>query len=159
MRQDALTVEPTRALGQAIRYEQFGHGADVGVRGFGATASEAFERAAMALFSLLAEDPSRLGREAEERFEVEAPGLPELLVAFLNELISLADTKHLVFGDFRVRIDENPSGSCRLSARARGEPFDAARHRFTVLPKGATYTALAVGRQDGRWVAQCVIDV
>ena len=141
-------------------FEQFEHGADVGVRGFGSTPAEAFEGAAHALFALLAESPASVHPEVEEGFELEAPGLEELLVAYLNELISLADTKHLVFGAFEVEIREGGgAGPWRLAARARGEPFDPGRHEWTVQPKGATYTALRVAREAGRWLAQCVVDV
>lgn len=141
-----------------MEFEHFDHGADIGVRGFGATPSEAFEGAAMALFRLFAEDLATVRPLVEERIDVEALALPELLVAFLNELISVADTRRLVFSSFSVAIrGEGPSFT--LSAQARGEPFDPERHTFTVLPKGATYTALRVEREDDRWIAQCVIDV
>jgi SHS2 domain-containing protein len=63
-----------------------------------------------------------------------------------------------VFGRFEVGIEQTPRG-VRLTGTARGEPFDPERHEFTVLPKGATFTALEVGRRDGEWVAQCVVDV
>jgi protein archease len=142
-----------------VEFEHFEHGADVGVRGFGSTPAEAFEGAAQALFALLAENPSTVRPAVEESIEVEAPGLEELLVAYLNELISLADSRRLVFGGFTVEITGNGPGYYRLSARARGEPFDPERHESTVQPKGATYTALRVGREGERWVAQCVVDV
>ncbi len=142
-----------------MTFEHFEHGADVGVRGLGATPAEAFEGAALALFALLAEDPSRVRTSMEERFEVRAAGLEELLVAYLNELISLADTRRLVFGGFEVRIEGGDSAGYRLLARARGEPFDPARHEWTVQPKGATYTGLRVAQEGERWVAQCVVDV
>ncbi len=142
-----------------MTFEHFEHGADVGVRGFGATPAEAFEGAALAVFALLSEDPSRVRTSVEERFEVRAAGLEELLVAYLNELISLADTRGLVFGEFEVRIETDGSAGFRLSARARGEPFDPARHEWTVQPKGATYTGLRVAHEGQRWVAQCVVDV
>jgi SHS2 domain-containing protein len=46
-----------------------------------------------------------------------------------------------------------------LTATARGEPVDVARHEPAVEIKGATYTALAVEQTDGQWRAQCVVDV
>jgi SHS2 domain-containing protein len=141
-----------------MKFELFEHGADVGVRGSGATPAEAFEGAARALFSLLAE-PKSVRTLVEERVEAGAPGLEELLVAFLNELISVADIRKLVFGDVQVEIVEGFSDPFRLTAWAKGELFDPARHDFTVLPKGATYTQLRVARDGGRWIAQCVVDV
>jgi len=47
-----------------------------------------------------------------------------------------------------------------LQATAWGEPIEVARHQPAVEVKGATYTELAVKRdEEGRWVAQCVVDV
>ena len=140
------------------RFEQFEHGADIGVRGFGATPAEAFEGAADALFTLLCDDLSRVRPEKAERIAVDAGTLDELLVAFLNELISLSDARHLVFGRVSVGIDET-GGRFRLAAVAEGEAFDPSRHDFTVVPKGASFTALRVAREDGAWFAQCVVDV
>ena len=142
-----------------VTFEHFEHGADVGVRGFGATPADAFKSAAEALFALFVDSPSDVRAQVEERVEVEASNLEELLVAFLNELISMADARGLVFGGFEIEISGGAPGSLRLRARVKGEPFDPARHQFTVVPKGATYTALRVAPQDGRWVAQCVVDV
>jgi SHS2 domain-containing protein len=142
-----------------LSYEHFEHGADVGVRGFGATPAEAFEEAAEAVFALLVEKLDAVRLRVEERLEVEAANLEELLVAYLNELISLSDTRRLVFGRFQVEISGGSSSPFRLTGRAQGEPFDPERHEFTVVPKGATYTALSVARDGDKWVAQCVVDV
>lgn len=142
----------------APRFEQFEHGADVGVRGFGATPAEAFEGAASAMFTLLSADLSRVRTLVSERIALEAPALDELLVAFLNELISISDARRLVFGRVSVAIEEEGE-SFRLSAVADGETFDPARHEFTVVPKGASFTALRVAKEGDRWVAQCVVDV
>jgi SHS2 domain-containing protein len=139
-------------------WEHFEHGADVGIRGRGETPARAFEEAANALFSLLSADLAAIRPSVEERVSCAAPTLDELLVAFLNELLFLFDSRHTVFGRFHVEIEE-ASGRVRLTAVAKGEPFDPGRHEFTVLPKGATFTALEVARRDGQWVAQCVVDV
>lgn len=141
------------------RFEYFEHTADVGVRGFGATPEEAFAGAAQALFSLVHEDLDHLGQVTEVSVRCEAPGLEELLVAFLNELISLSDSRRLVLGRFEVHIETPRPGLARLTGRAWGEAYDASRHRSTVEPKGATFTALRVARETQRWVAQCVVDV
>jgi SHS2 domain-containing protein len=142
-----------------MTFEHFEHGADVGVRGRGATAAEAFAGAACALFSLVAEDLGSVRPETDEHVSCEAEGLDTLLVAFLNELISLADSRRLVFGAFDVSIRRGASGAFRVEGRARGERFDPARHAATVEPKGATFTELSVAGEAGRWVAQCVVDV
>lgn len=140
-------------------WEHFEHGADVGVRGLGATPEEAFIQAAHALIALVAEQSGSVETQVEESFACEAGGLEELLVAFLNELIYLLGARQLVFGLFEVAIERRAPGSWRLCGRAWGETYDPERHDSTVEPKGATYTALRVAEESGRWVAQCVVDV
>jgi SHS2 domain-containing protein len=140
-------------------WEHFEHGADVGVRGHGATPEAAFEGAAAALCALLADDPRSVRESVEERVSCEAAGLDDLLVAFLNELIFLMSSRRLVLGRFRVSIERRSGGGMRLDARVFGEPIDPSRHEITVEPKGATFTALRVAREGGRFVAQCVVDV
>lgn len=142
-----------------MRFEHFEHGADVGVRGYGATPEEAFEGAASALFSLVAEDLASIREEDVETLTCSGSDLPDLLVAFLNELISLADLRRLVFGRFESVIEPRAEGGPRLTARVFGERYDPGRHRSTVEPKGATFTALKVAAENGEWVAQCVVDV
>jgi SHS2 domain-containing protein len=139
--------------------EHFPHAADVGVRGRGATPDEAFEGAARALFSLVAEDVSRIEPRVALPVSAGPAALDELLPGYLNELIYLFATRRIVFGGFEVRILAEGSGLYRLEGRALGEPYDASRHDGAVEPKGATYTDLRVGREDGGWVAQCVVDV
>jgi SHS2 domain-containing protein len=140
-------------------FEYFEHGADVGVRGFGATPEEAFLGAARALFSLVAEELKGTPGSIEQPLECEAVDLEELLVAFLNELISAADARRLVFCRFEIQIDASRPGHFRLTGRAWGDPYDPSRHESTVEPKGATFTELRVVKEGERWLAQCVVDV
>jgi SHS2 domain-containing protein len=139
--------------------EQFEHGADVGVRGRGATREEAFAGAALALEALFARDPASVRPEREETVACRAPDLEGLLVDFLDELIFLFATRRLVFARFDVAIEEDAPGEFSLRAKGFGERWDPSRHEATVEPKGATFTALRVGRESGGWLAQCVVDV
>ena len=48
----------------------------------------------------------------------------------------------------------------RLRAGMRGEPVEQRRHHPAAEVKGATMTTLAVYRdENGRWIAQTVVDV
>jgi SHS2 domain-containing protein len=148
-------VPPDRAPRKAIMpWEHFAHGADIGVRGIGATKSEAFEQAALAL-TAVATDPVRVAAKEAVAIRCEAPDDELLLADWLNAIVYEMATRRTLFGRFAVNIDGQ-----RLEARAWGEPLDSARHRPAVEVKGATYTALAVERRtDGTWIAQCVVDV
>jgi SHS2 domain-containing protein len=124
------------------------------VRGVGRTCASAFEQAALALSSAVTDPAGIAAREAVE-VACEAPDLAYLLLDWLNSLIYAMAVRRLVFGRFAVSIEGN-----RLHGRAWGEPVDRARHMPAVEPKGATLTALKVAlRDDGAWVAQCVVDV
>jgi tRNA nucleotidyltransferase (CCA-adding enzyme) len=138
----------------AGRWEHFPHGADVGVRGVGATKQEAFEQAALALIGVMS-DPARVGAREAVEVRCAAPDDELLLMDWLNALVFEMATRRLLFGRFAVRIDDH-----RLSATAWGEPIEPARHQLGTEVKGATCTALRVGQDaDGTWIAQCVVDV
>ena len=147
---------PKQAGASAVepRAELFPHGADVGIRGVGPTCEAAFEQAALALTSVVT-DPTRIASKEAVEVTCEAPDDAYLLLDWLNALIYEMAVRRVVFGRFAVSIQGN-----RLDGWAWGEPVDRKRHRPAVEPKGATLTALKVGiRDDGAWVAQCVVDV
>jgi len=136
------------------RAERFAHGADIGVRGIGATREAAFEQAARALTSAVTKI-TRVRLIDEVAIRCEAADDRILLADWLNALIYEMAVNRRLFGRFQVSLDGH-----QLSGRAWGERVDPSRHVPAVEPKGATYTAIDVGRRpDGSWIAQCVIDV
>lgn len=135
-------------------WELFAHDADTGVRGVGATKEAAFEQIALALTAVIT-DPAALKPNEKVVVRCDAPDDVMLLVDWLNELVFLTATRRLLFGRFLVRID-----GTHLEAEAWGEPVDAVLHRPAAEPKGATYTAARVERDEhGAWTAECVVDV
>jgi SHS2 domain-containing protein len=135
------------------RWEHFPHGADIGVRGCGATKAEAFEQAALAMTAVVT-DPAQVALRERIGLRCEAPDDELLLAEWLNALIYEMSTRKMLFGRFAVRFD-GPV----LTGEAWGEPVDVARHRPAVEVKGATYTALRVAHDGEGWVAQTVVDV
>jgi len=136
------------------RYEHFPHGADIGVRGLGASPAEAFEQAALALTAVIT-DPENVAAEDALEIHCEAPDLELLFVDFLNAVVYEMSARGMLFGRYRVRIDGG-----RLDAVAHGERVDVARHSPAVEVKGATFTCLRVAESpEGGWLAQCVVDV
>lgn len=135
-------------------WQHFAHGADIGVRGLGATPGEAFEAAALALTAVVT-DPARVVPAQAVEVRCSVPDLELLLVEWLNALVYEMATRRMLFSAFEVRLDDG-----RLEARLGGEPVDVPRHQPAVEVKGATLTELAVRpAPDGRWLAQCVLDV
>jgi SHS2 domain-containing protein len=135
-------------------WQHFAHGADIGIRGRGATAAEAFAQAATAVTAVVT-DPGLVRPERAVRMQCRAPDLEILLFEWLNTLVYQMATRCMLFSAFDVRIEGD-----RLEAVARGESVDVLRHAPAVEVKGATLTELAVREgPDGAWTAQCVVDV
>jgi SHS2 domain-containing protein len=134
-------------------WEHYSHGADIGVRGLGASKEQAFAQAALALTAVVA-DPASVAARERVTIECEAPDDELLFAEWLNALIYEMATRRMLFARFALRLD-----GARLSGEAWGERIDVTRHHPTVEVKGATYTTLRVAREGERWLAQTVVDV
>jgi tRNA nucleotidyltransferase (CCA-adding enzyme) len=136
-----------------LAWEHYEHGADVGVRGYGASKGEAFEQAALAL-TAASTDPAEVEPRSRVAIACEAPDDELLFAEWLNAIVYEMSTRRMLFGRYAVRLEAG-----RLEGEAWGEPVDLERHHPAVEVKGATYTTLRVAREGARWVAQTVVDV
>jgi len=135
-------------------WEHFSHGSDIGVRGFGGSVEEAFEQAAVALTAIVA-NVSTIKASQTVEVRCDAPDLELLFASWLNAIIYEMAVRTMLFKRFRVMMS-----GLSLTATLVGETVDPERHQVAVEAKGATVTELRVHReQDGRWLAQCVVDV
>jgi SHS2 domain-containing protein len=136
-----------------VHYETFEHEADIGIRGFGQTIEEAFENAAIALYSVMV-DVGSIKQIHMRTISVTASDHELLFVEWLNALLSLSDIERMVFSKFEVAIS-----GMSLTGRAWGERLDQIRHQPHVEIKAATYHMLSVKKEHDMFVAQCVVDV
>lgn len=137
-----------------MAWQHYAHDADVGIRGYGATKAEAFASAAVAMTAVITE-PERVRAESAVEITCTAPDDGLLLTEWLNALVYEMAVRQMLFGRFEVEIDDG-----RLTATAAGERVERARHEPAAEVKGATLTDLRVAvLADGRWLAQCVLDV
>ena len=130
------------------------HPADVGFEAFGVCREEVFENAAQALIHLITELDSVETKE-EVLIEVVGPDAASLLVNWLSEVLYLHDTERWLFRDFKVK----DIGDHSLSAIARGEKFDPARHLIRLQVKAITYHQLKLEKHSGCWRAQVYVDI
>lgn len=141
-------------------FETFEHGADVGIRGYGKTREEALSNLLKALSTLLVENPLFL----QERPVIKIPlkvtsELPdELLVNFVNKVLTLSALEGAIFYEFQGKIEENEAG-LELEGEVMGVPFDSERFGLGVEVKGATFTLARFEKEKDLYVAQCVVDV
>ena len=135
------------------RWEHFPHGADVGIRGYGATLEQAYEQAALALTGIVTD--ADIDDQNSVEVECDAPDVEVLLVEWLNAIIYEMAVRNMAFGAFKVTAN-----GLHLRGTMWGEPVDQTKHAPACEPKGATYTALRVAQEaDGSWSAGCIIDV
>ena len=124
-------------------YELIDHTADVGVKAYGKTISEAFENAAKGMFDIIT-DSSEIENIGQYNLELEAPDLEQLLVDWLSDLLFLNSAKNLVFGFFKIELDEKNS---KLSAKVFGEKFNISKHKAGAEIKAVTYHMLEVKKK------------
>ena len=124
-------------------YELIDHTADVGLKAYGKTLSEAFENAAKGMFDIIT-DNSEIESIGQYDIELEAPNLEQLLVDWLSELLYLNTSRNQVFGFFKVDLDEKNN---KLTAKIFGEKFSLSKHKIGAEIKAVTYHILEVKKK------------
>jgi SHS2 domain-containing protein len=137
-----------------MTHEIFEHTADIGIRVRAATLEELFADAARGLFSIIVANPETVRPLQEITFSISGSQHEDLLIDWLDELLYTFDTNRLLFREFYVR--QNQEG---LSASARGEPIDRARHELHMEVKAITYHGLKVDRDGDGWLAEVIVDI
>lgn len=139
---------------RARRWGSFPTTADVGVWASGPTAAALLEALGIGLFALMT-DRRRVRPRDERALSASAEDTPSLVVAFLSELLLLAETDGFLVRDLRVRTVGNPPTA--LVAVVSGERFDPARHTSRTEVKAVTYHGLVFDPARGR--ARVIVDI
>ena len=135
-------------------HETFDHTADLGLRVMAADLDTLFVEAARGLFSIIVANLDHVQpvRTVEVRLAGEARDY--LLFDWLSELLFVFETQRLVLADFAVHVGDNG-----LTATARGEPLDPARHVLANEVKAVTYHGLTLDRTPAGWQADLILDI
>lgn len=140
-------------------FETFEHGADIGIRGYGETPEEALSNVLKALASLLVETSQFLQSAPIFNYpvEVEAEFLDELLIIFINKVLSISSLEGVLLYEFRGKLKEDKKYF--LQGEVFGIPFEPEKYGYGVEVKGATFTLAKFEKVKGKYIAQCVVDV
>ena len=138
-------------------YELIEHTADIGIRVKGGDLKELFKNSALAMFDIIAQKKGQGTRHKPQVKKIvirqKADNLDELLVNWLNELLSLSSAKELIFCDFRIdKMTDN-----KLEARVCGQGFQD--YKVNVEIKAATYHQLKIEQKGSLWQAEVIFDV
>jgi SHS2 domain-containing protein len=135
-------------------FEIVDHTADVGIVAYGADVQELFSNAALGLFTLITE-PGRIEQRLHLELEVSSEDREGLLVEWLNELIYLFDSQHILFSRFDIEsLTQN-----KLRATCYGEGFDSTKHEVKTGVKAATYHMLRLDKNGDGYRAQIIFDI
>lgn len=135
-------------------YEIFEHTADLGLRVTAPDLETLLVDAARGLLSIIIANLDEVRLIQEKKIEVSAAAPDYLLFDWLGELLYLFETEHLVLADFEVKVTKEG-----LSAVARGESFDPARHVPAHEVKAITYHALKCEPMANGWMAEVIVDI
>lgn len=137
-------------------FEFIEHTADVGVRVYGETLEALFANSAGVLFGLILDFRPQL--DTEEQIILEAEDLEELLVTWLNELISLLFAYKFLPADYSIAIEDR-GGLKVLKSTIKGCNFDPYQNELKMEIKAATYHDLKVEEAASGWVAEVIFDI
>ena len=141
-------------------YEVFEHTADLGLRARAETLEELFAESARALFSVIVANLDEVAPVIQLNFTIAGAQLDFLLFDWLSELVYTYEMQRVVLSDFSVKLI--PDG---LTAVARGEAVDEARHQLDHEVKAITYHGLKIARvesgdgQQTGWMAEVIVDI
>ncbi|MFH0791082.1 MAG: archease [Candidatus Omnitrophota bacterium] len=138
-------------------YEIIEHTADIGIRVSAPDLAGVFSKAAAAMFDIIAEKKlSAVSRQLSAKKVIvkqKAGNLEELLVNWLNELLSLSAVKELIFYGFKI----NKLDAKGLEAEVFAKPMK--NFKVNTEIKAATYHELKVIKVDSGWQAEVIFDV
>lgn len=133
------------------------HTGDVALRVHASQLDDLFVAAARGLLGILVDRPPDHG-EQTSRVTLEADTREGLLVAWLDEILYLVQTRSVVPAVMDAFITETADGY-RIEAELRLVPLDARAHGWHGEVKATTYHGLVVEERRDGWHADVVFDV
>lgn len=137
-------------------FEFIEHTADIGVRVYGKSLEDLFQNCAQTLLSLLIDH--KPAEKIEERIILEAETLEELLVTWLNELISLFYTYKFLPAEYDIAIEKDDKKKI-LRSVIKGEEFSPYENKMNREIKAATYHNLKIEKDSFGYKAEIIFDV
>ncbi len=135
----------------------FEHTGDVGFELKVESLDQLFNAAMRGLVAVMFAAPPGQG-SLRKRLRLVAPGLEALMVAWLNEVIFLIQTKEFVPVSCQLVLELGTEG-WKLEADLKGMTLDLAAFGWQGEVKNATYHGLAIKQLNERWQARVVLDV
>jgi SHS2 domain-containing protein len=139
------------------RYEVLEHTADIRVKIFAESEKDLFENSAVCLFELLTDNKAEA--QKTRKIELTAANLEDLLILWLNELISVFYSYKFLPAEYKILVEEI-SGAKKLTASIIGAEFNPyADKNIKSEVKAATYHNLKINKDKAKITAEIIFDV
>ncbi len=125
---------------------------DVMYEAYGKDLKELFENSALALFSVICKVDQIKDKKAR-KVEIIGKDLNELMINWLQELISMVDTEGMFFSKFEIdKIDEKS-----LKAKVYGDDIEPELGETVV--KAVTYHKFSLEKVDDKYIVRVTLDI
>ncbi len=135
-------------------YRFFDHAADVGIALSAESLPDLFHTAVQGLMAWVGPPPDSADR-VEEEICLNAEGLEELLVRWLQEILYLFQLKRVYW----IEISGMTVAGNSAAGKIRGIPFNTDQALEYQEIKAVTYHQLQVREVNGFWLANIIIDI
>ncbi|HAJ32279.1 MAG TPA: protein archease [Candidatus Atribacteria bacterium] len=139
-------------------FEILEHTADIGIAAYGKSKREVFINAAKGMFNIIAGNNSNLiNNNFSCKVTLKAKGLEDLLVAWLNELLYIGETRLVILNKFQIKELSN----FQIKAEVEGMKINPPSVKIEKEIKATTYHRLEIKKDEesGLWGARVIFDI
>lgn len=139
-------------------FEMLEHTADIGIIAYGKNKREIFVNAAKGMFKIIVGNNSGLANEnISYKITLKAESLEDLLVAWLNELIYISETKLAILNKFNIKELSNNN----IKAEVEGIKINRSGLKIEKEIKAVTYHCLEIKKitESGLLSARIIFDI
>jgi len=134
------------------------HTADIGIMAYGKTKREVFINSAKGMFEIIAGNNNGIANNNFScKVNINAEGLEDLLVAWLNELLYISETKLVILNKFKIK----ELSIKNIGAEVEGVKITRSGRKIEKEIKAVTYYLLEIKKDEekGFWSAQVIFDI
>ena len=134
------------------------HTADIGIMAYGKTKREVFINSAKGMFEIIAGNNNGIANNNFScKVTLKAEDLENLLVAWLNELLYISETKLVILNKFKIK----ELSIKNIGAEVEGVKITRSGRKIEKEIKAVTYYLLEIKKDEekGFWSAQVIFDI
>ncbi len=138
-------------------FEILEHTADIGIAAYGKNKGEVFISAAKGMFEIIAGENRNLKENFYDKIKLEAESLEDLLIAWLNELLYIGETRLVILNKFQIK----ELSDFQIKAEVGGAKINPPSIKIEKEIKAVTYHHLEFkkDKESGLWRAQVIFDI